>query len=71
MAFKHKDRKAHAFPGINFKGHLLEGMSWPMRGSKCDYDVTLTNKGFKCECDGFYYYGKCRHITAVGQKMAS
>jgi hypothetical protein len=48
------------------KDHWMVGIQWPVKGSKGnEYNVSLTDKGFECECIGFSYYGKCKHSTAI------
>lgn len=34
-----------------------------------EYIVTLANNHFSCECVGFKYHGKCRHITKVKETL--
>lgn len=34
-----------------------------------EYIVTLSGKHFSCECVGFKYHSKCRHITKVKDKI--
>ena len=34
-----------------------------------EYIVTLSNNHFSCECIGFKYHGKCRHVTQVKNKL--
>jgi len=44
----------------------MVGISWPVKGSKGnDYQVTLHDKGFECECVGFSFHGSCKHSKAV------
>jgi len=41
--------------GWRFKDNWYVGFEWTVPGSKAgtDYTVTLTEKGFTCECTGF------------------
>lgn len=55
---------------INPKKHPWVGVIWSVIGSKGnEYEVELTNKGFTCTCSGFGFHGKCKHISAVGNKF--
>lgn len=36
-----------------------------------EYIVTLSGKHFSCECIGFKYHSKCRHITKVKDKLGT
>jgi hypothetical protein len=48
------------------KDHWMVGISWPVKGSKGnEYQVTLHDKGFECECVGFSFHGSCKHSKAV------
>jgi hypothetical protein len=48
------------------KGHWMVGIVWSVKGSKDNtYNVELYDKGFKCECTGFSFHGKCKHSTAI------
>lgn len=53
----------------NFKNHFLAGTKWQVQGSKKDsqYVVTLTTKGFQCDCAGFTFYGKCKHSKQIAE----
>jgi hypothetical protein len=31
----------------------------------------LTEKGFTCDCPGFSFHGKCKHITIVHEKLVA
>ena len=55
----------------NFKDNLLVGTEWSVPGSKpgSSYVVALTAKGFKCECQGFTFKGKCKHTTTVVERF--
>ena len=49
------------------KDNWYVGFEWSVPGSKAgtDYTVTLTEKGFTCECTGFGFHGKCKHSKKV------
>lgn len=55
----------------NFKNNLLVGTEWTVDGSKAgsSYTVTLTPKGFKCDCTGFTFHGKCKHSKTVVERF--
>ena len=36
---------------------------------KNEYIVSMSNNHFSCECVGFKYHGKCRHVTMVKDKL--
>jgi len=69
MAFKPR-YKYTQYPGINFKKHWLTGTIWPCQGKHDMYHVEMLDKGFQCDCPGFTYHGKCRHITRVGAALS-
>jgi uncharacterized Zn finger protein len=31
----------------------------------------LTEKGFVCDCPGFSFHGKCKHITVVHERLVA
>lgn len=53
--------------GFKLKDNWYVGFEWTVPGSKAgtDYTVTLTEKGFTCECTGFGFHGKCKHSRKV------
>lgn len=51
---------------INTKNHFLVNSTWPVSGSKGnEYSVEMHDKGFTCECLGFTYNSKCKHISYI------
>ena len=51
---------------IETKNLFLVDSTWPVKGSKeNEYDVKMHDKGFTCDCLGFTYNGKCKHITSI------
>ena len=67
---RYKERY-YAAEGWNFKNNFLIGTEWTVDGSKAgsSYTVTLTSKGFKCECQGFTFKGKCKHTVMVAERF--
>jgi len=63
------NRKALKLPGIDYKKSFYTGMEWPMTSK--GYIVTLTTKGWMCECSGFVYHGKCKHIHSIHERMCA
>lgn len=64
------ERKALALPGITYRDHFYVGFQWPYTNSKgTTYLSTLTDRGWICECVGFTYHGKCKHIVKAHQKL--
>lgn len=56
--------------GIDFKRHVALGDSWYLRGSRGDiYTVTMTPRGFTCNCPAMTYRGKCQHTFQVADKL--
>lgn len=54
----------------SFKGFWLEGVVWPIQGSKGNtYEVELHEKGFDCTCPGFTYRGECKHVHSVVRRV--
>ena len=73
--FKRKSKyqkRPVTFPDMQFKGHFLNGYIWPYVNSKGTvYETELTDKGFTCDCPGFSFHGKCKHITIVHEKLVA
>lgn len=63
-------QRYYAAEGWDFKNHFLDGTEWTVQGSKnSEYIVTLTTKGFQCECHGFTFYGKCKHSKEIAGRF--
>ena len=58
-------------PGMNYgERHFLNGFTWPYINSKGkQYDTTLTSDGWVCNCMGYNFHNKCKHIVAVHEKV--
>lgn len=67
----YKERRPIKFDDMNFKGHHLVGIIWPIISTRTgeEYDVELTDIGFKCTCQGFQRHGKCKHISGVHERL--
>jgi hypothetical protein len=50
------------------KGAMSNVRKFKVTGTN-EYIVSLANNHFSCECVGFKYHGKCRHITQVKEKL--
>lgn len=60
--------KAKAKPiksSINWNGHFLEGSEFEQKSSSSDkvYILTVGHVGPTCDCPGFSFNGKCKHVT--------
>ena len=65
-----KKNSAYAPPHWNFVGHWLVGTCWQVNGSKQNtYSVTITERGFVCDCTGFVFHGKCKHTKSIAEKF--
>lgn len=55
------------FSDINFKGHHLVGLVWPVESSRTGekYNVTMTDLGFSCNCVAGSMRGKCKHAQQI------
>lgn len=40
-----------------------------VQGKKGEHIVTLSGKHLSCDCIGFKYHAKCKHVTAVSEKL--
>jgi hypothetical protein len=59
--------------GINFaKDHHLVGFTWAYINSKGkQYNTTMVERGWVCDCAGFNFRGKCKHIVLVHAKVSA
>lgn len=65
-------RKPLKLPGINFKNNFYVGFEWTYINSQGTTHVTsMTADGWSCTCMGFTHHGKCKHITAVHERMSN
>lgn len=53
------------------KGSTISIRKFKVSGTKGEYIVTLSGKHFSCQCIGFKYHNKCKHITKVKQTITS
>ena len=51
-------------------GKMYNVRKFRVKGTN-EYIVTLSGKHFSCECIGFKYHSKCRHITKVKDKLGT
>ena len=47
---------------ISTKSHWAVGTQWTVAGSKGNYTIEMTDKGFTCDCPEFK---KCKHIKQI------
>ena len=56
--------------GVRYDRHSNFGGKWYFAGGKKSkpeqYEVEMTAKGFRCDCPGFRFRGKCKHVEMVG-----
>ena len=58
--------------GINFKDHHLVGLAWPYTNCKGKtYHTTMTDRGWVCNCTGFTFHGRCKHIRQVHERLVA
>jgi len=58
--------------GVNFDNHHLIGFSWPYTNSQGKtYYTTMTDRGWVCNCTGFNFHGKCKHIRGVHERLVA
>ena len=72
------DNKAFPISVVNINNvvdlKILKGSATSIRkfkvaGSKSTHIVTLSGKHFSCDCIGFKYHNKCKHVTSVKDKI--
>ncbi len=51
--------------GINWQGHFLEGAEYEQKSASSDniYILTVGPNGPYCDCPGYSFNGKCKHVT--------
>jgi len=60
---------AHTSEVMDTRGHHLDGVQWPVVGSKGDeYTVTMYDRGWECTCPA---WRKCKHIKGVEQGLVN
>ena len=66
-------RKPYAPEGINFsEKHHLVGFQWPyINCNGKEYKTTMTPTGWVCDCPGFNFHGKCKHIVKVHGRLVA
>lgn len=59
--------------GVRYDRHQNFGGEWHFVGGKKSdpktYTVTMTAKGFTCNCPGFRFRGKCKHVESIGRTV--
>lgn len=51
------------------KGYKVSVRKFKVNGSHGEYIVTQSDKHFSCNCIGYKYHAKCKHITSVKKKI--
>jgi len=56
-------------PQYDYRDTLFNGCVWPVQSSRggSDYSVELVDRGFSCDCTGFTYHGKCKHVLGISK----
>ncbi len=55
--------KVLKIPGYNYKNSFYTGFVWTYTNCNGkDYHSELTDRGWKCDCPGFSFHGKCKHV---------
>lgn len=65
--------RIQSFSDINFKGHHLVGLTWPVVSSRTgeSYKVEMTDMGLTCNCTAGSMRGKCKHARQVHDLLVS
>ena len=63
-----RKNNTYAPPDWDFQNNWLVGTRWQVQGSNQNtYSVSMTNRGFVCDCTGFVFRGNCKHTKKVAQ----
>lgn len=54
-------------PVVFFRSYAVA--TAPSSRAGASYRVTITRSFVTCECQGFHYRGKCRHVAAVHEAL--
>lgn len=65
--------RVQTFSDINFNGHHLDGVVWPVESTRTGekYKVTLTEFGLTCNCTAGQVRGKCKHAKQIHDILVS
>lgn len=65
--------RIQTFPDINFKGHHLVGVVWPVISSRTgeSYKIEMTDYGLTCNCTAGSIRGKCKHAKQIYDLLVS
>ena len=64
--------KVLKIPGYNYTKSFYTGFVWTY--TNCmgkDYHSELTDRGWKCDCPGFSFHGKCKHVYKFHKLLTS
>jgi hypothetical protein len=50
-------------------GEFISVRKFKVKGRKGEQIVSLSGEHFSCDCIGFKYHSKCKHVTAVKEKI--
>lgn len=73
MSNKYGPRYYKPAIGVRYDKHLNFGGEWFFAGGTKkepkQYTVTMTAKGFTCDCPGFKFRGKCKHVNMIAESI--